>query len=84
MISQKDHFKHLEIRRSVASAYNLSTLSQLEEYIDPNSLEFVAILERFAAEKRPMDASAYMQYYALDCIGELAVSLSLLPLKDER
>ncbi|KAI9798293.1 MAG: hypothetical protein M1833_004865 [Piccolia ochrophora] len=66
---------HAALRRSVNSAFSMSTLLQYEQFVDSTTEVFLDQIEqRFARTGAICDLSRWLQYYAFDVIGELTYS----------
>jgi cytochrome P450 len=72
MFTHTDEAAHAAERRLVANAYSLTSLLELEKFVDLMTEEFSTALERFANAQTPVDMSFWMQAYAFDVVGELA------------
>ncbi|KAH6684786.1 cytochrome P450 oxidoreductase [Halenospora varia] len=65
--------RHGANRRQISSAYSMSTLVQLEPFIDHCTSILRARLDDFVASKRSFDLPHWMQCYAFDVIGQITV-----------
>ncbi|KPM37968.1 hypothetical protein AK830_g8610 [Neonectria ditissima] len=81
MFNTANETYHSKLRRSVSSAYAMSTLVTFEEFVDSTSTEFLKQLKlRYAdrpGDEGICDFGAWLQYYAFDVIGELTYSKRL-------
>jgi len=68
MFTHTDDTAHAAERRLVAKAYSLSSLLELEKFVDLMTETFSKALESVDI----VDMSFWMQAYALDVVGELA------------
>ena len=52
----------------------MQTVSGLEEFVNPVSEKLVAHLDDKVARRQSVEMGHLLQYYAMDVVGELAVS----------
>ncbi|KAF9878697.1 hypothetical protein CkaCkLH20_03597 [Colletotrichum karsti] len=66
---------HARIKRPVANAYSMTTLTDYEPLVD-SSIEslFAELDQRYASKGLPVPLFEWFQYYAFDVIGELTCS----------
>ncbi|KAH7166379.1 cytochrome P450 [Dactylonectria macrodidyma] len=70
-----DEAFHARIKRPVASAYSMTTLTDYEPLVDRTILAFFKQLEnRYALTGRDCPIFEWLQYYAFDVIGEVTCS----------
>lgn len=75
----QDEAKRAQIKRPIASAYQLSILIKFESFVDSTTAAFVTWLDELATNlKQPVDFGAWLQYYAFDVIGKLTSYLDFL------
>lgn len=81
MVNIQEEKFHAKLRRSVSSAFAMSTLVQFEPLVDSTTTIFLQQLEdRFANrddDSGVCDFGEWLQYYAFDVIGELTFSKRL-------
>jgi len=66
---------HAQLRRSVNSAFSMSTLLQYEPFVDNSTLLFLSQTEKlYAKPNKACDFSRWLQFYAFDVIGEMTYS----------
>lgn len=66
---------HAQLRRSVNSAFSMSTLLQYEPFVDNSTLLFLSQTEKlYARPNKVCDFSRWLQFYAFDVIGEMTYS----------
>lgn len=66
---------HASLRRSVNSAFSMSTLIQYEPFVDSTTELFLAQTEKlYSSPNQPCNFSKWLQYYAFDVIGEMTYS----------
>jgi hypothetical protein len=66
---------HSQLRRSVNSAFSMSTLIQYEPFVDSTTELFLSQTEKIYAECGVgCDFSRWLQFYAFDVIGEMTYS----------
>ncbi|XMA15857.1 hypothetical protein WAI453_008648 [Rhynchosporium graminicola] len=66
---------HAQLRRSVNSAFSMSTLIQYEPFVDSTTELFLNQTEKlFAATREGCDFAKWLQFYAFDVIGEMTYS----------
>ncbi|KAI9840563.1 MAG: hypothetical protein M1837_001543 [Sclerophora amabilis] len=72
LFSTTDEGYHAALRRSVNSAFSMSTLIQYEQFVDSTTEKFLDQTERcYAGGGRICDFAQWLQFYAFDVIGEL-------------
>ncbi|KAH8590612.1 cytochrome P450 oxidoreductase [Bisporella sp. PMI_857] len=75
LFSTTDETFHAQLRRSVNSAFSMSTLIQYEPFVDNSTRLFLSQTERlFASTQAPCNFSQWLQFYAFDVIGEMTYS----------
>lgn len=78
LFTSTDELFHAKLRRSVSSAYGMSSLVQFEPLVDSTTTEFIHQLKQRYADKLDsqgvVDLGAWLQYYAFDVICELTYS----------
>ncbi|KAJ5424679.1 Cytochrome P450 E-class group I [Penicillium cf. griseofulvum] len=77
LFSTRDEAYHRYQKRSVAEAYSLSSLLELESSVDSCTEIFTSQLSKFATKCTPIDLGTWLQYYAFDVIGEIAFAKKL-------
>jgi hypothetical protein len=66
---------HASLRRSVNSAFSMSTLIQYEPFVDSTTELFLAQTEKlYSSPDQPCNFSKWLQFYAFDVIGEMTYS----------
>lgn len=84
LFSDVDPHSHADRRRAMASAYAMSYLVKLEECVEPCVDLLVEQFERMVGEaeksKASIDMAKWMHFFAMDAVGELAVSMPRLNL----
>ncbi len=66
---------HAQLRRSVNSAFSMSTIVQYEPFVDSTTELFLAQTEKlFAGSGASCNFSQWLQFYAFDVIGEMTYS----------
>ncbi|KAE8445039.1 hypothetical protein EG329_013753 [Mollisiaceae sp. DMI_Dod_QoI] len=66
---------HAQLRRSVNSAFSMSTLIQYEPFVDSTTELFLNQTDKLYAEKgEGCNFSRWLQFYAFDVIGEMTYS----------
>lgn len=66
---------HAQLRRSVSSAFSMSTLIQYEPFVDSTTELFLSQTEKLYAETgNGCNFSRWLQFYAFDVIGEMTYS----------
>lgn len=86
IFSDIDPKSHADRRRAVSSAYSMTSLVGLEQYIDPLIKALVEKIKltvkngskekRSQGAKATLDMSKWMHYFAMDAVGELAFGQS--------
>lgn len=78
MFSLRNNGFHRVLRRSIASSFSMSTLVQLEPFVNSTLSSFMRELDkRFVNTEtgpRVFDFSRWLNLYAFDAIGELSFS----------
>ncbi|KAI5785117.1 cytochrome P450 [Pyronema domesticum] len=69
--TQLDEKKHTYRRRMIQGIFNLSSILESEKYIDVCTETYMKVLSDHAESGAVMDMSEWMQWYAIDVIGEL-------------
>jgi cytochrome P450 len=66
---------HQQLRRSVNSAFSMSSLTQYEPLVDSTTEIFLEQTEKlFAEQGNSCDFAKWLQFYAFDVIGEMTYS----------
>ncbi|KAH7412661.1 cytochrome P450 [Cadophora sp. MPI-SDFR-AT-0126] len=66
---------HAQLRRSVNSAFSMSTLIQYEPFVDSTTELFLNQTDKiFASTRDGCDFARWLQFYAFDVIGEMTYS----------
>ncbi|PVH84305.1 cytochrome P450 [Cadophora sp. DSE1049] len=65
--------RHAAGRRKVSSAYSMTSLTQLEPFLDDCTTILRARLDEFAGNATFVDISRWTQYYAFDVIGAMTL-----------
>lgn len=66
---------HASLRRSVNSAFSMSTLIQYEPFVDSTTELFLTQTENlYVSPNKPCNFSKWLQFYAFDVIGEMTYS----------
>ncbi|KAL2075965.1 hypothetical protein VTL71DRAFT_908 [Oculimacula yallundae] len=66
---------HAQLRRSVNSAFSMSTLIQYEPFVDSTTELFLNQTDKiYASTKDGCDFARWLQFYAFDVIGEMTYS----------
>jgi cytochrome P450 len=66
---------HAQFRRSVNSAFSMSTLIQYEPFVDSTTDLFLSQTEKlYAGTEESCDFARWLQFYAFDVIGEMTYS----------
>ena len=73
IFAEPDPHRHAGARRKIAAAYSMTSLVQMEPFVDDCSAVLKARLEQFAGSGTAIDVSHWMQCYAFDVIGKLTV-----------
>ncbi|KAJ5590692.1 hypothetical protein N7450_004664 [Penicillium hetheringtonii] len=68
---------HAAIKRPIAAAYSMSTLTEFEPFVDKTIHTFFKRMDDFVENRETCDIATWLQYYAFDVIGELTFSKSL-------
>jgi hypothetical protein len=81
LFNSTDERYHAKLRKSVASAYSMSTLVQFEPLVDSTIMTFInALQDRFADKDDALgicDLGEWLHFFAFDVIGELTWSKRL-------
>lgn len=72
IMSETDVKKHAALRRASSSAFSMNALVELESSVDTMADLFFQRLDEFSAKGKPWDAGLWLQWYAMDVVGELA------------
>jgi hypothetical protein len=72
LFTQTDEAAHAAERRFVANAYSMSSLLEMEPYIDGINEEFSSRMAGFANIPTAVNRAFWLQAYAFDVVGELA------------
>ncbi|KAJ4245776.1 hypothetical protein NW762_013900 [Fusarium torreyae] len=73
-MSTTDPKKKVEKSKYIAAAYTVSSVLRSEEYIDQTFEQFLAWLDRYAEDKKPMNLDKFISYATFDVIGEIVFS----------
>jgi len=73
IFSEPDPHLHAAARRKIAAAYSMTSLVQLEPFVDECTTILKTKLEEFAKSGASIDISHWMQCYAFDVIGKITV-----------
>ncbi|KAJ9204907.1 hypothetical protein DTO166G4_7697 [Paecilomyces variotii] len=84
LFSSRDEQYHRDQKRSVANAYSMTSLLELEPAVDSCTEIFLSQLHRLADSKTPVDLGMWLQYYAFDVVGEFTFSKKLGFLQEGR
>jgi len=75
LFSTTDEGFHAQLRRSVNSAFSMSTLVQYEPFVDSTTEIFLSQTDKLYAQTgQSCDFSNWLQFYAFDVIGEMTYS----------
>ncbi|KFY02696.1 hypothetical protein O988_01969 [Pseudogymnoascus sp. VKM F-3808] len=75
LFSTTDETFHAGLRRSVNSAFSMSTLVQYEPFVDSTTALFLSQTDKlYAAPGVICDFARWLQYYAFDVIGNMTYS----------
>ena len=77
LFSTRDQEFHRVEKRKVGAAYLLPNLLQSEAAIDSCVTLFMDRLKDFAVKEEPVDLGAWLQYYAIDAVGEVTFASKL-------
>ena len=78
LFSTTDEEYHAALRRSVNSAFSMSSLVQYEPLVDGTTKKFLDQTELFFASKNAVcDFTKWLQFYSADVIGEITYSKRL-------
>ena len=69
-----DNAHHAARIRQVNSLYQMSALVNIEYQIDGATNDFVERLTKYAEERKVIDMSDWLKYFAFDAVGSLSVS----------
>lgn len=69
VFATRDVQYHKEVRSSVAQKYSLSSLKQMEPFVDACSDIFLDTMRELAGQ--PVDLGEWVQWYAFDVIGQI-------------
>ena len=85
IFTEPDPHLHAAARRKIAAAYSMTSLVQMESFVDDCTTVLKTKLEQFAASGASIDISHWMQCYAFDVIGKITVrSFTDAPLAPNR
>lgn len=73
IFTETDPHLHAIARRKIAGAYSMTSLVQLEPFVDECTAILKTRLEEFAKSGTTIDISHWMQCYAFDVIGKFTV-----------
>ena len=76
MFTYTDEIAHAAERRLVANAYSLTSLLQLETFVDQTILQFSRRLEDFSNSRTGIDMVFWLHAFAFDVVGELGFGKS--------
>lgn len=71
MFSYIDEKEHAAERRLVATAYSLTSLLQLEPFVNQLIVQFTTRLAEYSGSKTPIDMVFWLHAFAFDVVGEL-------------
>ncbi|KAL2882649.1 hypothetical protein SGCOL_001853 [Colletotrichum sp. CLE4] len=85
LFSVIDAVEHKRMKRNVASAFSMSALMALEEFVDSTVTLFIQCMDELAISpsvppsqrKDPINVVEWFQWYAFDVVGELSFSRRL-------
>ena len=77
LFSTRDPTYHRVHKRKVGAAYSLPNLLESEAAIDSCITAFMARLNEFALQQKPVDLGAWLQYFAFDVVGEVTFASKL-------
>ncbi|KAH7171270.1 cytochrome P450 [Dactylonectria macrodidyma] len=67
--------RHAHQRREIASAYSMTSLVELEPFVDEcTRIMCERLRDLFAQSRTPVDLASWLQYYAFDVIGQITFS----------
>ncbi|PWN86514.1 cytochrome P450 [Acaromyces ingoldii] len=72
IMSETDVKKHAALRRASSSAYSISALLELEVSVDIMVEKLFRQLDGFVERKQPWNAGLWLQWFAMDVVGDLA------------
>jgi cytochrome P450 len=72
LFTERDEAAHAAERRLVANAYSMSSLLEMEPYVDSSIEELCSRLSGFANTPVSVNMAFWLQAYAFDVVGELA------------
>ena len=72
MFTHTDEAAHAAERRLVANAYSMSSLLEMEPYVDGAIEEMCTRMGDFTNTLTPVNMAFWLQAYAFDVVGELA------------
>ncbi|KEZ42273.1 hypothetical protein SAPIO_CDS6132 [Scedosporium apiospermum] len=73
IFTEPDPHLHATARRKIAAAYSMTSLVQLERFVDECTAVLRTRLEEFAESGASVDISHWMQCYAFDVIGKITM-----------
>ncbi|UZJ55673.1 hypothetical protein CBS101457_004993 [Exobasidium rhododendri] len=76
IMSETNVKKHAALRRASANAYSFNSLLELEGSVDRMADLFFTKVDTFADSQQPWDAGLWLQWFAMDMVGELAFGRS--------
>ena len=75
LFSTTDEQYHANLRRSVNSAFSMSSLVQYEPMVSDTTAKFLEQTEAiFASKNKVCDFALWLQYFAFDVIGDITYS----------
>ena len=74
MLTERDPHIHANMKKIIGSAYSLTSLMELEPYVDNMSATFSRAMNKFDERNEPINLNYYLQLYAFDVIGEITFS----------
>lgn len=75
VFSTQDQDYHTGLKRSIGNLYTMSAMVNIEQNIDRSIEKFLGKLKGFTKAKfAVVNMSAWLQYFAFDCIGEINFS----------
>ncbi|KAL7276059.1 hypothetical protein RUND412_000975 [Rhizina undulata] len=72
--SQCDPDLHRQMKKNVASAYSMTSVVQLEPFVNSTIALFMKRMKECCERKNPINLVQWYQWYAFDVIGELSFS----------
>ncbi|KEF53868.1 uncharacterized protein A1O9_10270 [Exophiala aquamarina CBS 119918] len=72
--SALDNATHSRLARYISAAFSMTSIVELELYVDNSLAYFIGKLEEFAKSGVHVNMSQWFQWYAFDVVGELTLS----------